>query len=195
MNPKFSVLLIVLFCMFLVLPLAKAADSTSGAELTAEPPEEAYDSLRLSPEQKQQIEPLLEQRRQDISQVMHDSTLTSQEKWAKADEIRSQSRIAVDQYLTSQQKEKADPIRVENDAQRQKVRTEQEKVINDKATLKSDRKQTKENAQNNNNTLQEEDREKLKQDRKVLSEDRAERHEVRQQGKAERRERRRSAGQ
>jgi hypothetical protein len=162
--------------------------ASSGA--AAEPGEESYDSLKLTDTQKEQIKPIIEDRAQQINQVMHDTSLTPQEKWAKTDEIRAQSRTAVDQYLTPEQKSAADPVRSENDVMRNKVRTEQEKVIADNQKLKEDRKQLRTDRKNGDKEAVEDDRDKVKEDRQQRSNDRQDRHQVRQQNKEDRRERR-----
>lgn len=156
----------------------------------SESSEESYENLRLTDDQKQQIKPIMEQRVQDINQVMHDPSLTPDEKWAKADAIRKQSRANVDQYLTPEQKAKADPIRSENDEQRGKMREEQEKVIGDNKQLKEDRKQLHEDRKNGNKEAAEDDKDKVREDRQQRSNDRQDRHQVSKQGKEERRDRR-----
>ena len=182
---KKMVLLLTLLMIGVMVPAWAATSTTTG-----EPAEESYENLRLTDTQKEQIKPIMEQRAQQISQVMHDSSLTIDEKWAKADEIRSQSRAAVDQYLSPEQKAKADPIRTENDMQRSNVRDEQRKVNADNQQLKNDRQQLHNDRQAENKEAAAEDKDKVHEDRQQRANDRIDRHQVRQQGKEDRRNRR-----
>lgn len=179
---------VVLFAILLTVAAVPvwAASNPQVAEIG----EESYDSLRLTDEQKQQIKPVLEERQQQIKQVLQDPSLTPEEKWAKTDDIRGQSRAAIDQYLTPEQKIKADSVRSENDAQRGKVREEQKKVISDKQQLKEDRSKLQEDRKDGNKEAAQEDKDKLREDRQQRANDRRDRHQVRQQGKEDRRDRR-----
>lgn len=194
MKNKFLVMVLGACLSMNTISLALAAetatqDSTAVAstssELPAEPPEESYDNLRLTSEQKQQVEPLLAQRKQEINAIMHDESLSQEEKQAQADEVRAASREDIDQYLTPEQKAKADSVRTQNDARRTEARVQQETIAADKQQLKQDRQQLKADAQSGDKTAVEEDKANMKEDRKNLASDK-------QAGRANRQQHRQS---
>lgn len=152
--------------------------------------EESYDNLGLSQEQKQQIKPLLEQRTQDISAVVKDSSLSPQEKQDRTDAIRAQSRTDIDQYLTIDQKAKADDVRQSNDARRKQARVQAENVATDKKQQKQDRQQLKQDVQAGDQAGVEAGKTKLKEDRQLLREDKQQGHNNRSQAREQRRSRR-----
>ena len=62
--------------------------------------------LNLTPEQKQKIQPLLQDQTQKARTVFRDTTLSDEERWAKLRDIRQQTRSQILPLLTAEQQQK-----------------------------------------------------------------------------------------